>query len=128
MALANDTAIYQTADDLFVLVLSAQKNIPREFRQCIGRRLADDCTDMLVLIGRANKAFGAARVPHLEVLAERIEGVTVLLRGASRTRAISSGTWSKSIELTTSLGKQCSGWLKNTRQAHGQPAHATPAA
>jgi hypothetical protein len=53
--------------------------------------------------------------------------VTILLRAAQRKRAISSGTWSKTIELTDSLAKQCAGWTKQTRAALGQrsPAPAT---
>jgi hypothetical protein len=124
LSLHTDLAIYQSADALFDLALDMQKHIPREFRLVVGQRVAGECADILLLVGRANKARAEARVGHLEALAERIEAVTILLRAAQRKRAISNGTWSKTIELTDSLGKQCTGWLKQTRAALGLPSLA----
>lgn len=119
MALHTDLAIYQSADALFDLSLDIQKNMPREFRVVIGQKLASECADILLLVGRANKAMDASRLNHLVTLAERIEGVTALLRGGHRKKAYSTGVWAKSIELTDTLGKQCTGWRKDTRKRMG---------
>jgi hypothetical protein len=37
-------------------------------------------------------------------------------------RLISTGTWSSSIELTDSVGKQANGWLKSARNFSAAPA------
>lgn len=124
MSLHTDLEIYQSADSLFDLALDMQKHIPREFRLVVGQKVAGECAEILLLVGRANKARAQARLGHLETLAERIEAVTILMRAAQRKRAISNGTWSASIELTNSLGKQCAGWLKQTRAAMGLPSLA----
>jgi hypothetical protein len=127
MALHTDLEIYRQADALFDLSLDMQKHIPREFRLVVGQRVASECAEILLLVGRANKARAEARIVHLDTLAERIEAVTILLRAAQRKRAISNPIWSKSIELTDSLAKQCTGWAKQTRAAIGErsPAPAT---
>lgn len=116
MALHTDLEIYQTADRLFDLALDLQKNIPREFRIVVGQRLASECVEILLLVGRANKALNRspARLAHIQTLAEHIEAVTLLLRGACRKKVISKTAWGRSIELTDSLGKQCSGWRNQT--------------
>jgi hypothetical protein len=124
MSLHTDLAIYQQADALFDLALDMQKHIPREFRLVVGQRVAGECAEILLLVGRANKARAEARIGHLETLAERIEAVTILLRAGQRKRAISTGTWSKTVELTDSLAKQCAGWLKQTRAGLGLPSLA----
>jgi len=117
MSLHTDLAIYHTAEKLLDLVLGMQRNLPREFRQVLGQRLADLGAEILVCVGRANRAKEAARIPHLEALAGHIEAATLLLRAAQRQRAISTKIWAQSAEITDSLGKQCTGWLKTTRLA-----------
>lgn len=119
MALHTDLAIYQSADALFDLVLDMQKHIPREYRLVVGQKLANEVADILLLVGRANKAMDGGRLVHLVTLAESIEAASVLLRGAHRKRAISTTLWARSVELTTALGKQCTGWRKDTRQRLG---------
>ncbi|MGE0329726.1 MAG: four helix bundle protein [Ramlibacter sp.] len=120
MSLHTDLDIYKTAEAFFVLMLALQKHVPREFRLVVGQRVAGLAADILLQVARANKAATpTTRMERLDVLAEHIEAVTVLLRNGRRVRAVQRGQWSETLALTDALGKQCTGWRKETRRRAG---------
>lgn len=132
MALATDLEIHKTGTDLLDLCADVQAHIPRSFRASMGHRIADECVQILVLIGRANAARQPhERAQHLEDLLERLHVVQILMRTAHAKQLIVTRLWAKSIELTDSIGKQTQGWLKSARARLGDtpaPAAAPSAA
>lgn len=129
MALATDLEIHKTGTELLDLCTDVQAHIPRSFRASMGHRIADECVQILVLIGRANAARQpGARAAHLEDLLERLHVVQILMRTAHARKLIVTSLWAKSIELTNSIGKQSNGWLTNTRARPGYAPAAAPAA
>lgn len=118
MALTTELDIYKQASALLSLAIDVQSHIPRAFRASMGARIADECVELLVLIGRANAArTGPARAAHIDALLEHLDVARFLLRAAHdhRERLISTPLWSRSIALTDNLGKQAHGWLKSAR-------------
>lgn len=65
MALHTQLPIYQVAEKLFWLVDDLILNMQRDIKQRIGQRIANECTDITVLVFRANVAED--KVPHLSL-------------------------------------------------------------
>lgn len=129
MALPTSLDIYKQSSALLSLAVDVQSNIPRAFRASMGMRMADECVELLVLIGRANAArVPAERVAHIERLLEHLEVAVLLFRVAHDKKLISPKLWASSITLTDSVGKQANGWLKSARNSRAGNATAAPAA
>lgn len=129
MTLSTQLDIYKQATALLDLAVDVQAAIPRAFRASMGSRIADECVEVLVLVGRANAARQPEdRAMHIGYLLERLEVATYLLRASHNKKLISHGLWANSIKLTDSVGKQANGWLKNARERMGQnPSNPTAA-
>lgn len=121
MALHKDLPIYKAAYDLLTATTQITRNIPRDFKKLIGEKVREECVEILVLIFRANIA--AHKIQHIETLLERLQVIELLLRLSRDMRFISTGQYSKAIEITDSIGKQSSGWKK---QQAASPAIAPP--
>jgi len=110
MALHFDLPIYKVAYDLLNAITDLAKNMPRDFKQSIGGKLRDECVEIVVLIFRANVAQEKAQ--HILSLIERLQVVDLLIRLSRDKHLISTGQYSKAVELTTSVGKQANGWRR----------------
>lgn len=110
MALHTNLPIYKVAYDLLDAITDLAKNMPRDFKASIGGKLRDECVEIVVLIFRANTS--REKAPHLESLIERLQVTELLLRLSRDKRLISTGQYAKTVELTTSIGKQASGWRR----------------
>jgi hypothetical protein len=119
MAIHTDLAIYKLAYDLLSLVSGITKDMPRDFKASLGRKIHDECIDMLVLIGRANAATDKA--PHITELLEHQHVAELLLRVSHDKRYISHDAWAAAVELNGRIGKQAGGWLKYSRGAARAP-------
>ncbi len=125
MTLSTQLDIYKQATQLLSLAVDVQAVIPRAFRASMGARIADECVELLVLIGRANAARDPGdRAAHIGYLLERLEVTTFLLRASHEKRLISRTLWANSILLTDSVGKQANGWLKSARSRGNTAAPA----
>jgi hypothetical protein len=122
MALPKDLEIYKAADQLLELALRLQTDVPRVYRLAVGQRISNECADILLTVARANAARGESRERHIEQLLERLEAATTLLRAAHNLRIVHTPVWTRSIELTDSVGKQAHGWLKSARKFSAAPA------
>ena len=114
MARHTDLQIHKTGYELLSLAADVQKHMPRQFRT-LGMRIADECTEMLVLIGRANASQGSSRAQAIEALLQRLEVATLLLRVGHDKHLVDHKLWAHAIQLTDSIGKQAGGWLKSAR-------------
>jgi hypothetical protein len=116
MALHTQLPIYKDAYKLFDVVTELPRNMPRDFKASFGGRLRDEAIDIMVLVFRANTARNKEQ--HLLDLTERVQVIDLMLRASKDKRLISTGQYAKAIELTTSIGKQATGW----RRAATSPA------
>lgn len=56
MALHSDLPIYKVAYDLLALIVKAERNMPRDVKQTLGRPIMSECVQVTVLIFRAQVA------------------------------------------------------------------------
>jgi hypothetical protein len=110
MALHNTLPIYKVAYDLLDAITDLSKNMPRDFKASIGNKLRDECIEIVVLIFRANCAQD--KVPHLGLLIEHLQVTELLVRLSRDKRLTSTGQYARVIELTSSIGKQATGWRR----------------
>ena len=118
MAIHTQLPIYKVAYDLLVVVTGAVKNMPRDLKRNIGEKISSECTEITVLIFRANAAH--EKEPYLVKLLERLQVAELLLRLSMDMRLISKQAYANAVEKTTSIGKQANGWRRaTTRPLHG---------
>lgn len=111
MALHHELPIYRETYNLLSLAVDVTRNIPRDFKRLIGEKVREECVEIMVLIFRANVATDKA--PHIHQLRERLQVVELMLRMSRDKRFISTKQYAAAAELTQSIGKQATGWLKS---------------
>ncbi len=115
MAMHTNLSIYRAANGLLQMATNLTKNIPRELKQSLGRRVIDECIDVLMLIARANATQD--KRPHLSVLVEKVQVIELLMRLFKDSRFISVEQHARTMEVTTSIGKQANAWKRSTPSA-----------
>jgi hypothetical protein len=110
MAVTTTLPIYKVAYDLFRRVTEFIRNMPRDVKQSLGKRIGDEALEIVTLIFRANAALD--KVPHLTDLLERIDVINLLLRLARDMEFLPTKSYSAAIALTDQVGKQAGGWRK----------------
>jgi hypothetical protein len=108
--LHHELPVYKTTFDLLSVAVDLTRNLPRDLKRHLGDEVLGGCTQMVVLVFRANIA--REKVPHIEELLERVEVVNLLLRVLVEKHFISREQYARAIQLTTSIGKQAGGWKK----------------
>ncbi len=121
MALHKDLPIYKAAYDLFGVAVEITKHFPRDFKRLMGDKVREECVEIIVLIFKANVALN--KIPHIEMLLERLQVIELLLRLSRDKRFISIKQYAGVIDITDQIGKQASGWKK---QQAAPPAIAPP--
>lgn len=115
MALHHELPIYKDAYGLFSLVLKITRNFPRDVKQILGKSVLDECAKLMTLVFRANVARD--KVPHIEELQERLQVVEQFLRASRDERFITPNQYANAIKFTDSIGRQSSGWKKQSATA-----------
>jgi len=115
MAMHTELSIYNAAMGLLHMATNLTRNIPRDLKQSLGKRVIDECIDVLMLIARANSSRD--KRPHLEQLIEKVQVVEFMMRLFKDNRFISIPQHAKAIEVTTSIGKQANAWKRSTPTA-----------
>ena len=110
MALHVELPIHKKAYDLLIATTELAKNMRRNYKPIIGSKLCDECIEIDLLIFRANQAEN--KKPFLDKLIERLQVAELLLRVSKDKRLISTKQYAQAIELTTSIGKQATGWRR----------------
>ncbi|MES2319963.1 MAG: four helix bundle protein [Pseudomonadota bacterium] len=111
MALHHTLPIYKVAYDLFDMTIDLVKNMPRDYKVSIGSKLRDESIGITTLIFNANVA--REKLVFIDKLLERLQVIELMLRLSRDKRVISTGQYARTVELTTSIGKQASGWRKS---------------
>ena len=112
MAMHTELQIYAAAMGLLHMATNLTRNIPRDLKQQLGKRVIDECIDVLMLIARANST--RVRRPYLVDLVEKVQVIEFLMRLFKENRFISVSQHAKAIEVTTSIGKQANAWKRST--------------
>jgi uncharacterized protein (UPF0128 family) len=115
MAMHTDLHIYKVSMDLLSLATNLTRNIPRDLKLTLSKRVIDECIDVLMLIARANATKD--KRPHLTELVEKVQVIEFLMRLFKENRFISILQHAKAIEVTTSIGKQANAWKRSTPTA-----------
>jgi hypothetical protein len=116
MALHTDLPIYKHAYGLLRLALVGTRNMPRDFKNSLGKRIHDECIEILSLIADANQLPDAERAPVIQTMLRRVGKVEFLLRLCNDERIISTKVWAESIAVLQAIGHQGGGWLKYARR------------
>ncbi|MBN9640395.1 MAG: four helix bundle protein [Achromobacter sp.] len=124
MALHTDTKIFKATYDLSLLVEKLVANMPRNYKAVFGKRLHAQSFDLVMQVYRANSATD--RPPLIRALREGVEATNLSLRLAVDLRLISRPQYGQAIELTDSIGRQATGWLKHSENALAAPPSRRP--
>ncbi len=115
MAMHTELAIYKASMGLLHMATTMTRNIPRDLKQSLGKRVIDECIEVLMLIARANATQD--KRPHLTLLIEKVQVVEFLMRLFKDNRFISIPQHAQAIEVTASIGKQANAWKRSTPTA-----------
>lgn len=121
MAIHTDLEVYQLSRDLLRACSTLTRNMPRDYKATLGRRVFNECIEILVLIQRANTARD--KIPHLVSILESTSVVEALLRLALDVRPVclSPKQYAMGADLCTRIGKQVNKWKawarKNIRES-----------
>ncbi|GAB2704168.1 four helix bundle protein [Comamonas sediminis] len=115
MALHTDTEIYKATYDLSKLVTEYVSNMRRNYKADFGAELRRRCMSLVMRTYEANTT--SDRTPVLLRMRQEVEAVNLSLRLAVDLRLISPKQYSHAIALTTSIGKQATGWQKSSERA-----------
>lgn len=115
MAIHHKLPIFKVAYDLLSLSVEVTRNVPRDIKASLSKRIGDECCQLLILIARANAARDKS--PHLTEIIERAETIDFLMRVLHDKRFIGPKQHAAAIELTASIGKQANGWRKASATA-----------
>ena len=95
------------------LLAKLTQQYPRGYRQGLAREVFAEAQAVVVWIFRANCSDDKA--PALEEVRAHLETLRLLLRLSKDLHLISPGHFGATVELTDTVGKQASGWLKYSR-------------
>jgi hypothetical protein len=112
MVMHTELDIYKAAYELLSLATDLTQNIRRDIKASLGRKISDECVDLLVIIARANAAKD--KTPHLTEMIERAQVVDFLLRVLKDKGFITVKQLTPAMKLIASIGKQANGWKKYT--------------
>ncbi|MDH0774779.1 four helix bundle protein [Delftia tsuruhatensis] len=115
MALHTDTEIYKATYALAQLVTQLVANMPRNFKADFGAGLRRQCMALVMRTYQANTS--QEKAPILGLMREEVEAINLSLRLAVDLRLISHKQFARAITLTTSIGKQATGWQKHSERA-----------
>jgi len=103
MSLHTELDIFKASYDLLGVADDLVRNIPRSHKPHLGRKIFDECTEIVAAIPLANAERGAGKVPHLNRLLQRLEVTKVLFRLCVDKRYISHGQFARTVPLTAWL-------------------------
>jgi hypothetical protein len=111
MTIHKELPIYKVAYDLLTVSVDYAVNMPRAFKGAIGGRLSGLCVEVVLQILRAN--CSRDKVPHIEILLERVAELELLMRLSVDKRFISKQQYARAVELMASVGKQATKWKQH---------------
>jgi hypothetical protein len=112
MALHTELPIYKLTYELMLLAMELIKNMRRDYKTTVGQKINAECLDLSLLVYKANCARD--KVPHLDMLLERLQVTELLFRLAVDLGLISKTQYAQAIGITAKIGRQAGGWRKHS--------------
>ncbi|MYM25748.1 four helix bundle protein [Duganella sp. FT135W] len=112
MAIHTELPIYKLTYELMLLAMELIKNMRRDYKGTVGQKINAECLELSLLVYKANCARD--KVPHLDLLLERVQVTELLFRLSVDLTLISKGQFAKAIGLTGKIGRQANGWRKHS--------------
>ena len=114
--------IYKTTYALLQLVMRGLKNFSRDLRPTLGNRLLSEVLRLITSIYRARATTDPrSRAKHLRAILETIEVVEPLLQLSHDMQLLPRDVYAETVELTSSIGRQAGGWLRDAEKDIGDP-------
>jgi hypothetical protein len=101
--------IYKATYDLMLNLMNYVKNMEKGYKQLIGNKLLEECSESILMIYKANYARGKERVNCINLLKNKLEVLQLLIRLSKDLRLISIKQFSNLIEIQDSINKQING-------------------
>lgn len=111
MATYDNLPVYKTSYDFLLETFRAVKNIKREYKYTVGRRIEEEAMEMLVDIYKANSSY--TKSSFIQSARERLEIIRLLLRLLKDLQQINLPKFVRLNELIESISKQLTGWQKS---------------
>lgn len=113
MAKNEELPIFLDTYAVLTHLLDLVPRLPKVYRYNVGQRMLDACLDMIGLEFEANSQYGAAKVPLIDRLLNRLSMLRMLLRQMMEHKVIDSRQLALYILLMDKIGKQANGWKKH---------------
>lgn len=110
MGLHTDLQIYGTGYELLGEAVELVRNMPKDYKPVLGRPIISDCRQVMDLIREANIAREQDKIPHLQLINQRIAATELLIRVGVDKKVITRPQYARVIALTQSIGRQCTAW------------------
>lgn len=109
--LARDLPLYKDTYEFVKNLLKTYKHIDRLYRYTLGSKMCDLALSLFIYIERANRNIDKElRVKYLEEYLSKLEVIKTYLRLAHDLEVISDKQFGNLSILTTTMGKQATGW------------------
>ena len=114
MAQYQHLPIYKVTYDLLQQITKVTKDFPRDYKHSLGAKLREEVVDLVVFIYKAN-SFLRERAHFVSLILERMQVIELLVRLSKDMRLINIKSFSETVALTDSIGRQAQGWLKTVK-------------
>lgn len=124
MARHNELKIYASAVELSATCTLYAGRMNRNYRATIGQTLRQDCHAVVRRIQLANASKDADRIKHLEELRRTLGMIELSLRECldRRIQQVNDDQYAVAIRLCDTVGRQATGWKRQTENALAHPA------
>ena len=113
MAQYQHLPIFKSAYQLLEMVAIKTKDYPVNFKGTLGYQLNTEALALVMTIFKANQT--SDKVRHIKEIQELAEMIEMMIRLSKDLRLINIESHSKFVELTDSILKQSSGWLRSQK-------------
>lgn len=107
----SDLPIYKSTYDLMLELSKIVKNMEKDYKILIGKKMLDVCMDCVLLIYKANSYRNEKRVEAIKNLVDNMIILKLLIRLSKDLKLISISQFARLIEINEEINKQAHGWI-----------------
>lgn len=111
--MAEQLIIYQKFYDLVVWLFPVINRIPKNHRLVLGKHMEELCITILLLLIKANKSRGQARIAMQFNISDELDCLRILIRLNKDLRFMSIKQYSLAAEKLNEVGRIMSGWVQS---------------
>lgn len=113
MALHYDLPVYKDTFKMIQMIYAYTQDFPRDYKYTLGQDMKHDAMVLMRSIYRANRSK-QNRVESLDEFLDNFELLKLEVRLAAELKLLSRRKQAALAQLTDSIGRQISGWRKNS--------------